>query len=83
VDALDRSRWEFGVTNVVIGVVTEIVKEFPFGVNRSTYTRMVGNILGPPLSIGATLAFFLKLSFLGLRVFGWELLSPRLRVAHR
>lgn len=67
--------------NFALGVVTGIVQEFQFGMNWSAYSRQVGNIFGAPLAIEALLAFFLESTFLGLWIFGWERLSPRLHAA--
>jgi cytochrome d ubiquinol oxidase subunit I len=64
--------------NFAIGVVTGIVQEFQFGMNWSDYSRFVGDIFGAPLAIEGLLAFFLESTFLGLWIFGWERLSPRL-----
>ena len=67
--------------NFAIGVVTGIVQEFQFGMNWSDYSRFVGDVFGAPLAIEGLLAFFLESTFLGLWIFGWERLSPRLHVA--
>jgi cytochrome d ubiquinol oxidase subunit I len=67
--------------NFVLGVVTGIVQEFQFGMNWSTYSRFVGDIFGAPLAIEGLLAFFLESTFLGLWIFGWDKLSPRLHAA--
>jgi cytochrome bd ubiquinol oxidase subunit I len=67
--------------NFALGVVTGIVQEFQFGMNWSAYSRLVGNIFGPPLAIEALLAFFLESTFLGLWIFGWERLPPRVHNA--
>jgi cytochrome bd ubiquinol oxidase subunit I len=67
--------------NFAIGVVTGIVQEFQFGMNWSDYSRFVGDIFGAPLAIEGLLAFFLESTFLGLWIFGWERLSPRLHAA--
>ena len=67
--------------NFAIGVATGIVQEFQFGMNWSAYSRMVGNIFGPPLAIEALLAFFLESTFLGLWIFGWDRLPPRVHNA--
>jgi cytochrome bd ubiquinol oxidase subunit I len=67
--------------NFALGVVTGIVQEFQFGMNWSAYSRLVGNIFGPPLAIEALLAFFLESTFLGLWVFGWDRLPPKLHNA--
>jgi cytochrome d ubiquinol oxidase subunit I len=67
--------------NFAIGVVTGIVQEFQFGMNWSSYSRFVGDIFGAPLAIEGLLAFFLESTFLGLWIFGWDRLSPRLHAA--
>src|SRR3954465_1928574 len=67
--------------NFALGVVTGIVQEFQFGMNWSAYSRLVGNIFGPPLAIEALLAFFLESTFLGLWIFGWDRLPPKLHNA--
>ncbi len=63
--------------NFAIGVVTGIVQEFQFGMNWSTYSRFVGDIFGAPLAIEALLAFFIESTFIGLWIFGWKKLSPK------
>ena len=67
--------------NFAMGVVTGIVQEFQFGMNWSAYSRFVGDIFGAPLAVEALLAFFLESTFLGLWIFGWDRLSPRLHAA--
>ena len=67
--------------NFAIGVVTGIVQEFQFGMNWSDYSRFVGDIFGAPLAVEGLLAFFLESTFLGLWIFGWDRLSPRLHAA--
>ncbi len=67
--------------NFAIGVVTGIVQEFQFGMNWSDYSRFVGDIFGAPLAIEGLLAFFLESTFLGLWIFGWDRLSPKLHAA--
>jgi len=67
--------------NFAVGVVTGIVQEFQFGMNWSNYSRFVGDIFGAPLALDGLLAFFLESTFLGLWIFGWDRLSPRLHAA--
>jgi cytochrome bd ubiquinol oxidase subunit I len=69
------------LVNFAIGVATGIVQEFQFGMNWSDYSRFVGDIFGAPLAIEGLLAFFLESTFLGLWIFGWDRLSPRLHAA--
>ncbi len=67
--------------NFAIGVATGIVQEFQFGMNWSDYSRFVGDIFGAPLAVEGLLAFFLESTFLGLWIFGWDKLPPRLHAA--
>lgn len=67
--------------NFAMGVVTGIVQEFQFGMNWSGYSRFVGDIFGAPLAVEALAAFFLESTFIGLWVFGWDKLPPKLHAA--
>jgi cytochrome bd ubiquinol oxidase subunit I len=67
--------------NFAIGVATGLVQEFQFGMNWSVYSRFVGDVFGAPLAIEGLAAFFLESTFLGLWIFGWNRLSPRLHLA--
>jgi cytochrome d ubiquinol oxidase subunit I len=64
--------------NSALALVTGIVQEFQFGMNWSDYSRFVGDIFGAPLAIEALLAFFLESTFLGLWIFGWGRIPPKL-----
>uniref|UniRef100_I2Q2G4 Cytochrome bd-type quinol oxidase, subunit 1 n=1 Tax=Desulfovibrio sp. U5L TaxID=596152 RepID=I2Q2G4_9BACT len=64
--------------NFALGVVTGITLEFQFGTNWSRYSAFVGDIFGSLLAIEATAAFFLESTMVGVWVFGWEKLSPKL-----
>ena len=67
--------------NFAIGVATGLVQEFEFGMNWSAYSKFVGNVFGAPLAIEGLGAFFLEATFLGVWIFGWDRLSPRLHLA--
>jgi cytochrome bd ubiquinol oxidase subunit I len=67
--------------NFAVGVVTGIVQEFQFGMNWSAYSKFVGDVFGAPLAMEGLLAFFAESTFLGLWIFGWGRLSPRLHLA--
>ena len=67
--------------NFAIGVATGLVQEFQFGMNWSVYSKFVGNIFGAPLAIEGLAAFMLEATFLGLWIFGWNRLSPRVHLA--
>ncbi len=66
--------------NFAVGVVTGIIQEFQFGMNWSSYSRFVGDVFGAPLAVEALVAFFLESTFLGIWLFGWEKLSPRVHL---
>ena len=72
---------KFMLISMAIGVVTGIVQEFQFGMNWSLYSTYVGDIFGAPLAIEGLIAFFLESTFLGLWIFGWDRLSPKLHLA--
>jgi cytochrome d ubiquinol oxidase subunit I len=67
--------------NVAMGVVTGIVLEFQFGMNWSLYSRYVGDIFGAPLAMESLIAFFLESTFIGVWIFTWDSLNPRLHAA--
>jgi cytochrome d ubiquinol oxidase subunit I len=80
----DRAARFWGRIMLVIfalGVVTGIVQEFQFGMNWSTYSRFVGDIFGAPLAMEGLIAFFLESTFLGMWIFGRDILSPRVHLA--
>ncbi len=67
--------------NFAIGVATGLVQEFEFGMNWSVYSNFVGGVFGAPLAIEGLAAFMLEATFLGLWIFGWGRLSPRVHLA--
>jgi cytochrome d ubiquinol oxidase subunit I len=84
VDAWLRLTRFFGtllLINFAIGVATGLVQEFEFGMNWSVYSRFVGNVFGAPLAVEGLAAFMLEATFLGIWIFGWNRLSPRLHLA--
>lgn len=60
-----------------IGVATGIIMEFEFGTNWSVYSRYVGDIFGSALAAEGLFAFGLESTFLGVLIFGWNRVSPR------
>jgi cytochrome d ubiquinol oxidase subunit I len=61
-----------------LGVVSGIVMSFQFGTNWSELSARAGNVLGPLLAYEVLTAFFLEATFLGVMLFGWRRISPRL-----
>jgi len=67
--------------NFILGVATGIVQEFQFGMAWSEYSRFVGDVFGAPLAMEGLLAFFFESTFLGLWIFGWSKLPPKIHLA--
>ena len=64
-----------------MGVVSGVVMSFQFGTNWSVFSDKVGNIFGPLLGFEVLTAFFLEASFLGIMLFGWNRVSPKMHFA--
>src|SRR5262245_93213 len=69
------------VINFAIGVATGLVMEFQFGMNWSVFSAYVGDVFGAPLAIEGIGAFMLEATFIGLWLFGWGRLSPKVHLA--
>ncbi|PJD90621.1 MAG: cytochrome ubiquinol oxidase subunit I [Legionella sp.] len=61
-----------------MGVVSGVVMSYQIGTNWSMFSDRVGNIIGPLLGYEVLTAFFLEASFLGIMLFGWKRVSPRM-----
>lgn len=66
--------------NVAVGVVTGIPMEFQFGTNWNYFSQAGGDFLGNMLGFEAAMAFMLEASFLGIMVFGWKRVSPKMHL---
>jgi len=64
-----------------MGVVSGVVLSFQFGTNWSVFADTGGNVLGPLLGYEVLTAFFLEASFLGVMLFGWNRVSPKMHFA--
>ena len=60
-----------------IGVATGIVMEFEFGTNWAAYSRYVGDVFGSALAAEGIFAFALESGFLGILLFGWNKVKPK------
>jgi cytochrome d ubiquinol oxidase subunit I len=61
-----------------MGVVSGVVMSWQFGTNWSLFSDKTANVLGPLLGYEVMTAFFLESSFLGVMLFGWGRVSPRM-----
>ncbi|GAA3921262.1 cytochrome ubiquinol oxidase subunit I [Litoribacillus peritrichatus] len=60
-----------------MGVVSGVVLSYEFGTNFSEFSEIVGPVLAPLLAYEVLTAFFLEAGFLGIMLFGWNRVSPR------
>jgi cytochrome d ubiquinol oxidase subunit I len=61
-----------------IGVVSGVVLSYEFGTNFAAFIQKTGNVLGPLLAYEVLTAFFLEAGFIGIMLFGWNKVGPKL-----
>lgn len=61
-----------------MGVVAGIVMEFQLGTNWAGFSKQVGSVLGPLFIYEVLSAFFIEAGFIGILVFGWNKVGPKL-----
>jgi cytochrome d ubiquinol oxidase subunit I len=61
-----------------LGVATGLVQLFGFGTNWAQYSRYVGDVFGSALGAEGVFAFFLEAGFLGVMLFGWNKVGPKM-----
>ncbi|MEM1244488.1 MAG: cytochrome ubiquinol oxidase subunit I [Pseudomonadota bacterium] len=64
-----------------MGVVSGIVMSYELGTNFGRFTEAVGGVLGSLFAYEVLSAFFLEAGFLGVMLFGWNRVSPKLHYA--
>jgi cytochrome d ubiquinol oxidase subunit I len=64
-----------------MGVVSGLVMSYQFGTNWSVFSELTGNVIGPLLGYEVLTAFFLEASFLGIMLFGYSRVGPKLHFA--
>lgn len=60
-----------------IGVASGLPLEFQFGTNWARFSHASGGFFGNILGFEAAMAFMLEAAFLGISVFGWNRVGPR------
>ena len=61
-----------------MGVVSGVVMSYEFGANWAGFARVAGSVNGPLLTYEVLTAFFLEAGFLGIMLFGWKRVGPRM-----
>lgn len=64
-----------------MGVVSGVVMSYELGTNFGVFTAAIGGILGPLFAYEVLSAFFLEAGFLGVMLFGWNRVGPKLHFA--
>jgi len=59
-----------------VGVVSGVIMPFQFGTNWSRFADATSNVLGPLFAYEGITAFFLEAAFLGVLLFGRQLVPP-------
>lgn len=81
VDRLLAVRWAKGTAILfAIGAVSGTALSFELGLLWPTFMRHAGPIIGMPFSLEG-FAFFLEAIFLGITLYGWDRVGPRLHLA--
>ncbi len=74
-------RWAKGTAILfAVGAVSGTVISFELGLLWPAFMRFAGAIIGMPFSLEG-FAFFTEAIFLGIYLYGWERVSPRLHLA--
>lgn len=61
-----------------MGVVSGLVMEVQLGTNWAVFSREVGPVLGGLFTYEVMTAFFIEAGFLGIMLFGWKKVGPKL-----
>jgi cytochrome bd ubiquinol oxidase subunit I len=63
-----------------MGVVTGIPMSFQFATNWGPFSLATSNVIGPLMGFEVLSAFFLEATFLGIMVFGWGRVKPKVHL---
>jgi cytochrome bd ubiquinol oxidase subunit I len=63
--------------NFAVGVVSGVPLEFQFGTNWGPFAAATGGFFGNILGFETVMAFMLEAGFLGIMLFGWNRVRPR------
>jgi len=61
-----------------MGVVSGVVMSYQLGTNWSVFSKVAMPVIGPLFAFEVLAAFFLEASFLGIMLFGWKRVGPKL-----
>jgi len=61
-----------------MGVVSGVVMSYELGTNFGNFTNAIGEVLGSLFVYEVLTAFFVEAGFLGIMLFGWNRVSPKM-----
>jgi cytochrome d ubiquinol oxidase subunit I len=61
-----------------VGVVTGLVLSFEFGLGFARFAQIAGPAIGPIIALEVLTSFFLEAGFLGIMLFGFHRVGPKL-----
>ena len=61
-----------------VGVVTGLVLSFEFGLGFARFAQIAGPAIGPIIALEVLTSFFLEAGFLGIMLFGFRRVGPKL-----
>ncbi|MDE2196443.1 MAG: cytochrome ubiquinol oxidase subunit I [Gammaproteobacteria bacterium] len=68
------------ILNFGVGVVTGVPLEFEFGANWAPFSAAMGDFFGNILGFEGAMAFMLEAGFLGIMLFGWRRVAPKIHL---
>ncbi|MEV0804778.1 cytochrome ubiquinol oxidase subunit I [Micromonospora sp. NPDC050200] len=80
-ERMTRFWGQIYLINYGVGILTGLVMEFQFGLNWSGLSHYAGAVFGAPLALETMVAFFLESTLLGLWIFGWHRIPPKVHLA--
>ncbi len=66
--------------NFGVGVISGIPMEFSFGTNWGPFSTASGDFMGNILGFETAMAFMLEAGFLGIMLFGWNRVGPKMHL---
>lgn len=66
--------------NFGVGVISGIPMEFSFGTNWGPFSTSAGDFMGNILGFETAMAFMLEAGFLGIMLFGWNRVGPKMHL---
>ena len=68
------------ILNFGIGVASGVPLEFEFGANWAHFSTVAGDFFGNILGFEGAMAFMLEAGFLGVMLFGWRRINPKIHL---